>query len=74
MSEAFESWFGLEQSFDQSSNSDDFSRSTSPSIVHGDTKPGPTGFGPLSVLEEWLLDDQGKGYLENLSFDNPNLF
>ncbi|KAI3462936.1 hypothetical protein Pfo_019599 [Paulownia fortunei] len=73
LSEAFESLFGFE-SF-ESSNSDDISKSTSPSQVHGETKSDPTGLAPLSILENWLLDDQGKDYLTNFSFDeNPNLF
>ncbi|KAG8384701.1 hypothetical protein BUALT_Bualt04G0145400 [Buddleja alternifolia] len=73
LSEAFESLFGFE-SFETSNNSDDFSRSTSPSL---ETKPDPNGLVPnLSVLENWLLDDQGKDYLTNFSFDdeNPDLF
>ncbi|KAL8545935.1 hypothetical protein ACS0TY_005885 [Phlomoides rotata] len=71
LSEAFESLFGFE-SF-ESSNSDDFSRSTSPTIVQ--TRPDPVGLVPLSILENWLLDDQGKDYLDNFSFDeNSNLF
>ncbi|KAK6128367.1 hypothetical protein DH2020_037898 [Rehmannia glutinosa] len=76
LSEAFESLFGFESNFESSNNSDDFSRATSPSVVHGEIKPdSPTGLRPLSILENWLLDDQGKDYLTNFSFDeNPNLF
>ncbi|KAH6824249.1 hypothetical protein C2S53_019267 [Perilla frutescens var. hirtella] len=70
LSEPFESLFGFE--YQSSSNSDHFSRSTSPSLVRVETKPDPNGLGPLSVLEEWLLDDQGKDYLEKFSFDDGN--
>ncbi|KAK6155094.1 hypothetical protein DH2020_009342 [Rehmannia glutinosa] len=74
LSEAFESLFGFEN-FEKSSNSDEFSRSGSPSIVRDGTKPDPTGLAPLSMLENWLLDDQVKDYLTNFSFDeNPDLF
>lgn len=65
LSEAFESLFGFE-------SSDDFSRSASPNIVRGENKPDPIGLGPLSLLENWLLDDQGKDYLGNFSFDDEN--
>ncbi|GFP90368.1 myb-related protein 306 [Phtheirospermum japonicum] len=75
LSEAFEALFGFEPHFTSSSNNcDDFSRSTSPS---GEIGPDPTGqLAPLSVLENWLLDDQGnKDCLANFSFDeNPNLY
>ncbi|KAL3640163.1 hypothetical protein CASFOL_011845 [Castilleja foliolosa] len=75
LSEAFEALFGFEPNFTSSSNNcDDFSRSTSPS---GEIGPDPTGqLAPLSMLESWLLDDQGnKDCLANFSFDeNPNLF
>ncbi|KAL7100891.1 hypothetical protein ACP275_08G023000 [Erythranthe tilingii] len=78
LSEAFESLFGFEtfENF-ESSNSDEFSRSASPSdLVHDEIKPDPVSLAPLSVLENWLLDDQGKDYLTNFSFDdhNPDLF
>ncbi|KAI3452307.1 hypothetical protein Pfo_008972 [Paulownia fortunei] len=73
LSEAFESLFGFETF--ESSNSDEFSRSTSPSLVRDEIKPDPTALAPLSMLESWLLDDQGKDYLTNFSFDeNPELF
>ncbi|KAK4490729.1 hypothetical protein RD792_001432 [Penstemon davidsonii] len=75
LNEAFESLFGFE-SFESSINSDDFSRSTSPVLVNGESElSDPNVLAPLSVLENWLLDDQGKDYLTNFSFDeNPDLF
>ncbi|GFQ03970.1 myb-related protein 306 [Phtheirospermum japonicum] len=73
LSEAFESLFGFENL--EPSNSDELSRSASPSLVCDEIKPDPTGLAPLSAIENWLLDDQGKDYLTNFSFDeNPDLF
>lgn len=70
LSEAFESLFGFEGF--ENSNCDEVSRSASPSIV----KPDPDALlAPFSILENWLLDDQGKDYLTNFSFDeNQDLF
>ncbi|KAL0450552.1 UNVERIFIED_CONTAM: hypothetical protein Slati_1611600 [Sesamum latifolium] len=73
LSEAFDSLFGFGHF--ESSSPDKFSRSTSPSLVQEDIKPDPDTLVPLSMLENWLLDDQGKDYLTNFSFDeNPDLF
>ncbi|XP_073292358.1 myb-related protein 306-like [Primulina huaijiensis] len=76
LSESFESLFGTIESFESSTSK--FSRSASPenSFVHGEKKlDDSTGLAPLSVLENWLLDDQGRDYLTNFSFDeNSDLF
>ncbi|KAL3624175.1 hypothetical protein CASFOL_032991 [Castilleja foliolosa] len=75
LTEAFESLFGFENL--ECSNSDELSgsRSDSPSLVCDDIKPDPDGLAPLSAIENWLLDDQGKDYLTNFSFDeNHDLF
>ncbi|XP_057481169.1 myb-related protein 306-like [Actinidia eriantha] len=65
LSEAFESLFGFE-----SSNSD-FSQSMSPE--GSERKPDVGNQNPLSMLEDWLLDEggvvQGKEDLANFSFD-----
>ncbi|XP_057491139.1 myb-related protein 306-like [Actinidia eriantha] len=65
LSEAFESLFGFE-----SSNSD-FSESMSPE--GSERKPDVGDQNPLSMLEDWLLDEggvvQGKEDLANFSFD-----
>ncbi|KAK4393105.1 Myb-related protein [Sesamum angolense] len=73
LSEAFDSLFGFGHF--ESSSPDKFSRSASPSLVQDDIKPDTNTLAPLSMLENWLLDDQGKDYLTNFSFDeNPDLF
>ncbi|KAK4417665.1 Myb-related protein [Sesamum alatum] len=75
LSEAFDSLFGFGNF--ECSNPDEFSRSTSPSLnVQDEIKSDPdAALAPLSMLENWLLDDQGKDYLTNFSFDeNPDLF
>ncbi|KAL6587516.1 hypothetical protein OROMI_000494 [Orobanche minor] len=76
LSEAFEALFGFGSNFESlvSNCGGDFSSSTSP---NGEIEPDPTGLlGPITALENWLLDDQGsKDYLGNLSFaENINLF
>ncbi|KAH7846770.1 hypothetical protein Vadar_017938 [Vaccinium darrowii] len=77
LSEAYESLFGFE-SF-ESSNSE-FSQSTSPdaSLVQDESKPDVGDHFPLSMLENWLLDEglvQGKEELTDFSFDiNADLF
>nr|QOV09159.1 MYB protein [Forsythia suspensa] len=66
-------------SFESSSNSG-FSRSDSPEagIVQVESKPDPSALAPLSMLENWLLDESaipGKEYLTDFLFDeNPELF
>ncbi|PIN24495.1 Transcription factor, Myb superfamily [Handroanthus impetiginosus] len=73
LSEAFESLFGFETF--ESPNSEEFSRSGSPSLACDEIKPDPSDLAPLSMLDNWLLDDLRKDYLTNLSFDeNPDLF
>ncbi|KAH6774523.1 hypothetical protein C2S53_007582 [Perilla frutescens var. hirtella] len=64
----FESMFGFKAL--ETSNSDEFSRSASPSVVNGvEIKTDPTSPSPLSMLENWLLDFEMKDYLTNTSFD-----
>lgn len=76
LTESFESLFGTFESFESSTS--EFSRSASPanSFVHGEKKlDDSTGLAPLSVLENWLLNDQGKDCLTNFSFyENSDLF
>lgn len=72
--DAFDSMFSFENL--ESSNCDEFSRSTSPSVVGGETKvesSDPNSPSPLSMLENWLLDFEVKDYLTNDSFDDDNL-
>ncbi|KZV54592.1 hypothetical protein F511_26017 [Dorcoceras hygrometricum] len=58
LSEAFESLFGFGQCYGSSSCS-----GLSGSVSDGE--PDPNGF---AVLENWLFDDQAKGYLTNFGF------
>ncbi|KAL8471587.1 hypothetical protein ACS0TY_028371 [Phlomoides rotata] len=67
LSEAFESLFGFSNL--ENSNSDEFSRSASPSMVLDEIKSEPN----LNVLENWLFDAEMKDYFTNLCFvENPD--
>ncbi|KAL6518927.1 hypothetical protein OROHE_017680 [Orobanche hederae] len=68
LSEALESLFGFED-FVESPNSDEFSRSASPSrlrLLHEEIKSDPTA-GPtrLSAIENWLLDEGNLGLFDD---------
>lgn len=71
LSEAFESLFGFQNL--ETSNSDEFSRSTSPSLVLDEIKSEPNAVGSLSGLDNWLFDAEMKDYFTNLCFvENPD--